>query len=405
MTTSNKAIYIDANNVLSVRDMPTYRPGKNQALLQVHYSGINPADLKHGTEFGMNDSVSGYEFNGTILEAGSDFPYNEGDDVYGTKMMGLGSEFSAHQDLMLVEGNSLLAKRPSTLPSADSATMSLVVRTAADALFNIMQIPFETLGFPGKGPTQRAILIWGGASGVGSAAIQLARAAGLDPIITTASRSHHKALMSLGATHCFDYSDSNAIADIQAVLNATHQPLQYIFDTVCTEGELSSWKHCEALETAPTACYVGSLPVEGLKCKWEWCVAARGWELHLPPPIGFRPADHEQEARLVKVTDWAAREYGVAIHVPNMSVIEGVHAALEAVQMSGKGQVRFKKFVIKHPLIAYNPRRTLVHTPSYTVGMLVLGVAQVLIATQGGHSWLELALKRDTVTRKQYRKP
>ncbi|KAH7258866.1 uncharacterized protein BKA55DRAFT_687160 [Fusarium redolens] len=351
MTTSNKAIYIDAQNVLSIRDMPTYHPGKNQALLLVHYSGVNPADLKHGWEFGMNDSVSGYEFSGTILETGSEFPYNKGDDVYGSKRIGDGSEFGAHQDLMLVEGNTLLAKRPSTLPNADSSTMSIVVRTAADALFNVMQIPFKALGFPGKGPTQTAIMIWGGASGVGSAAIQLARAAGLDPIITTASRNHHEALMNLGATHCFDYYDSKVVAHIQAVLNAIDPPLQYIFDTVCTEGELSSWKHCEALTAAPTACYVGSLPVVGSKCKWEWCLAARAWDLHLPPPVGFTPADHEKETRLVKVTDWVAREYGVAFSIPNVSVIQGVDAALQAIQMSGEGQVKFKKLAIKHPLV------------------------------------------------------
>ncbi|KAK2685634.1 hypothetical protein QWA68_015431 [Fusarium oxysporum] len=351
MTTSNKAIYIDAQNVLSIRDMPTYHPGKNQALLQVHYSGVNPADLKHGWEFGMNDSVSGYEFSGTILETGPEFPYNKGDDIYGSKKIGLGSEFGAHQNFMLVEGSTLLAKRPSTLPSADSATMSMVVRTAADALFNVMQIPFKALGFPGKGPTQTAVMIWGGASGVGLAAIQLARAAGLDPIITTASRSHHEALLGLGATHCFDYNDSNVVANIQAVLNALNQPLQYIFDTVCTEGELSSWKHCEALKTAPTAYYVCSLPLVGSKCKWEWCVAARAWDLHLLPPIGFTPADHEKEARLVKVTDWVAVEYGKAFSIPNLTVIEEEAAALQAIQMSGEGQVKFKKIAIKHPLV------------------------------------------------------
>ncbi|KAJ4037772.1 hypothetical protein NW761_006228 [Fusarium oxysporum] len=351
MTTSNKAIYIDAQNVLSIRDMPNYRPGKNQALLQVHYSGVNPADVKHASEFGMNDSVGGYEFSGTILEAGPEFPYNKGDDVYGSKRIGHGSEFGAHQDLMLVEGNSLLAKRPSTLPSADSAVLSIVVRTAADALFNVMQIPFKILGFPGKGPTQEAIMIWGGASGVGSAAIQLARAAGLDPIITTASRSHHESLMGLGATHCFDYRDGATVANIQAVLNKIKQPLRLIFDTVCTEGELSSWKQCEILKTAPSACYVGTLPVAGSKCKWEWCLAARAWDLHLPPPLGLRPADHEKEKQLLEVTNWVAREYGTAFRIPDVSVIQGVDAALQAIRTSGDGQVKFKKYAIKHPLV------------------------------------------------------
>ncbi|KAH6868921.1 hypothetical protein B0T10DRAFT_534029 [Thelonectria olida] len=338
MAVSNKAIYIDSHNVFSIRDMPTYQPGNNQALVQVHYSGINPADLKHGLEFGMNESVSGYEFSGTILEAGPGFPYTKGEGVYGSTKMGLGSEFGAHQNLMLVEGNTLIAKRPSTLPSADSATMSIVVRTAADALFNVMEIPFKPLDCPGEEPIQNGILIWGGASGVGAAAIQLAKAAGLDPIITTASTNNHQALKGLGATHLFDYYDNKVVEQIQGVLDVTDQPLKYILDTVCTTGESSSWKQCEALKCPPGAFYVGTLPVTSSKCRWEFCLAARAWELHLPPPIGFVSADPEGESRLVNIVDWVASEYGTAFRIPNVSVIEGANAALEAVRLSGRAR-------------------------------------------------------------------
>jgi ABC-type amino acid transport substrate-binding protein len=62
------------------------------------------------------------------------------------------------------------------------------------------------------------------------------------------------------------------------------------------------------------------------------------------------PADEEMETRLTKVMYWAAREYGKAFRIANMSVIEGVDAALQAIQSSGEGQVQFKKLAIKHPL-------------------------------------------------------
>ncbi|EEU41314.1 uncharacterized protein NECHADRAFT_83257 [Fusarium vanettenii 77-13-4] len=298
MGTLNKAIYVGPDNGLSVRDiLAEYEPGQNQALVQVHYSGVNPADVKHGVLLGLNDYVCGYEFSGEVLKAGPNFRYAVSEYIYGSKRVGFGSEFGAHQGRLLVEGNTLIAKRPPSLPSHDAAAMSVVLRTAADALFNVMKIPFKPL-VDGEQGAQGGILIWGGGSAVGSAAIQLAKSAGLSPIITTASSRNHGALKSMGATHCFDYSDDDVVAKIQAVLDAQSQPLVYVFDTVGSTGESASWRHCEALHCSPEMICVATVPIVGSKYKWQWCVAARGWDLPMPPPIGFTPASAEYESRI-----------------------------------------------------------------------------------------------------------
>ncbi|EUC43351.1 hypothetical protein COCMIDRAFT_101114 [Bipolaris oryzae ATCC 44560] len=349
MASPNKAIYIGPQNELFATECDDlYEPADNQGLVQVHFSGINPADLKHGTDFRMNDHVCGYEFSGKVVKAGTGFPYAVGDEIFGSKKIGLGSKFGAHQDWLLAEGNSMIAKRPSTLPKEAGAVMSLVVRTAADALFNILGIPFAEIKASGT-PTKSGILIWGGGSAVGWATIQIAKAAGVSPIITTASSSHHKTLKDLGATHCFDYRDDDVVAKIQSAVDQFGQPLKFIFDSVCTKGQASSASRCDAINTPPDAIFTGTLPVSSDKNKWIWCLAARAWDTNLPPPIGYIAADQEWESRLIGTVDWVAGNYGQRFRIPNLRVIQGLREGIEAIKASGEGKISFEKFAIKHP--------------------------------------------------------
>lgn len=349
MSIQNKSIYVSSNNELFVHNVDTpYEPGDNQAVLKVEYSGVNPADLKHGLHFGLNNRVAGYEFSGTVIKAGSGFPYAIGDVVYGSNRIGLGSPFGAHQDQMLIEGTTLIAKIPPTLPPAHAAVFSIVVRTAADALFNLLEIPFPAINSPGT-PRGGGIVIWGGASAVGLSAIQLAKAAGLDPIITTASAQNHTALKELGATHCFDYRDEKVVDNINAALKATGQPLYHVFDTVVTQGAHSSTKECEAISTSPGAQFICVIPVPG-NPKWTWCLASRGWTVPLPPPLKPVPAQPDWEARLKNVVLWAADNYNSLFRIPNVRVVEGTDAAIEAINLSCDGKISFEKIAIKHPL-------------------------------------------------------
>ncbi|KAF9769206.1 hypothetical protein IL306_013395 [Fusarium sp. DS 682] len=350
MASVNKAIYIGPQNELLATEYSVpYEPSDNQGLVEVQYSGINPADVKHGLHWGMNDHVCGYEFSGKVVKAGKGFPYAVGDDIFGSKKMSLGSEFGAHQDWVLAEGNTLMAKRPSTLPAEAAAVISIAVRTAADALFNLMDIPFPKISNATGPPIKSGILIWGGGSAVGWAAIQLAKAAGVSPIITTASASHHQTLKDLGATHCFDYRDDDVVAKIQAVIDASGQPLKHIFDPVCTQGETSSTSRCDALKTAPDAIYICTIPVRSDKNGWNWCIAVRAWELNLPPPIGHIPANEQWENRLVDTVSWAAENYSRGFRVPNLRVIEGLEEAIEVIKASSEGKISFEKVAIKHP--------------------------------------------------------
>ncbi|EMD66834.1 hypothetical protein GGP41_008222 [Bipolaris sorokiniana] len=187
--------------------------------------------------------------------------------------------------------------------------MSIVVRTTADALFNVLGVPFAEIKASGM-LTKNGILIWGGGNAVGWAAIQLAKAAGISPTISTASSSHHQILRDLGSTNCFDYRDDDVVTKIQIAIDQSGQPLKLIFYSVCTNGQAPSTSRFDAINTASGAIFTGTLLVLSDKNKRIWCLAAQVWDLNLPPPIGSISANKEWELRLIETVSWATENYG-----------------------------------------------------------------------------------------------
>ncbi|KAH7475974.1 hypothetical protein FOMA001_g11746 [Fusarium oxysporum f. sp. matthiolae] len=185
----------------------------------------------------MKNNVCGYEICGTVIEAGPASRYAVGDVVFGSNHPGRSKPgyHRGHQDFALLESNLMSAKVPA-LPRPDAAALSIMVRSAADALLNHFGIPFAAIGVLGPPPTE-GLLVWGGASSVGSAAIQLAKAMGLKWIFTTASPANHEALLKLGATHCFDYRGPNVVDAVRAAAEENGVTIKYVLDTICKKGD------------------------------------------------------------------------------------------------------------------------------------------------------------------------
>ena len=99
---------------------------------------------------------------------------------------------------------------PSSLSFEHAAVLPLGLSTAAVGLF---QKEYLKLQYPSvhPKPTGKTLLVWGGASSVGSNAIQLAVAAGYE-VITTASPKNFDYVKKLGASQVLDYH-SKSIAD------------------------------------------------------------------------------------------------------------------------------------------------------------------------------------------------
>ncbi|UPK91275.1 hypothetical protein LCI18_002210 [Fusarium solani-melongenae] len=349
MAKVNKALYLRPDNQVELAVLSEqYNPVRGQALIEVEYSGINPADVKHGQHFGLNDNVCGYECCGTVIEAGPSSPFAVGDVVFGSNATGKDRPRSnaAHQRFMIAEPNHMWLKLPAGVPHADAAVLSIVVRTAADALFNAFGLSLPAAGIEGP-PSSGAIVIWGGASSVGISAIQLSKAIGLAPILVTASEKNHKALLEIGATQCFDYRNQTVVANIQSALDSASQPLAYVLDTVCSKGEDSTTSKCEALKSTSEVKYASVLPIFG-NPKWNVVVAGRTFDF--PSPGGFAKAQPERDAPLRKASQWAAEQYGKGFVVPRVRVVKDVNLAIQAIRDSADGKISFEKVAIKHPL-------------------------------------------------------
>ncbi|CAD0042387.1 unnamed protein product [Aureobasidium pullulans] len=93
----------------------------------------------------------------------------------------------------------------------------------------------------------KVILIWGGSSSVGSTAIQLAVASGVQ-VITTASKHNHDYCSKLGAKAVIDYNSSSVADDIVAAIKNTGAEFAGIYDSISLP---ETFKHCfEVLQKA-----------------------------------------------------------------------------------------------------------------------------------------------------------
>ncbi|KAF5025856.1 hypothetical protein F66182_2078 [Fusarium sp. NRRL 66182] len=164
-----------------VRDLPFPEPEEQELLVKVLYSGVNLSDVRVLELFALKNYALGNEFCGQVLES-KNLDFKVGDVVAGC--VGGGNtrawRHSAHQEYIAVKPEWIF-KVPENTPSHAAAGFGVVVPTAGDALFNRLGLPLPPSvahGTPDEGSAtpEGALVIWGGATSVGMAATQLARA-------------------------------------------------------------------------------------------------------------------------------------------------------------------------------------------------------------------------------------
>lgn len=107
---------------------------------------------------------------------------------------------------------SLTCPLPVDISFAQGCVVPCALSTAAAGLYQQEDLHLQPPSVDPK-PTGKTLLIWGGASSVGSCAIQLAKASGYE-VVTTASPQHHKKCLRLGASKVFDYRRVSARDEI-----------------------------------------------------------------------------------------------------------------------------------------------------------------------------------------------
>ncbi|MFF2042315.1 NADP-dependent oxidoreductase [Kitasatospora sp. NPDC058170] len=172
--------------VLRVAELPTPSAGPGEVRVRVYAAGVQPADLavREGwTPPGVvvePPVVPGNEFAGVVDQVGPDSSgWKVGDEVLGFRLL------RSHAEFVTVDGSQLVAK-PAGMPWEQAGSLSASGQTAHTGL--------TALGV-GKGDT---VLVHGAAGGVGTVAVQLARAWGAT-VIGTASERNHDYLRELGA--------------------------------------------------------------------------------------------------------------------------------------------------------------------------------------------------------------
>lgn len=184
-------------------DVPLVR--EHEVLIQVKATALNRMDIiqREGRYPVPKDasSILGVDVAGVVAGVGSSVSkWKKGDEVFGLLQGGAYAEFAtSHQDL--------LWKKPQNLSFEEAAALPEVFMTAYQTLFRV-----------GEGLKGESVLIHAGASGVGTAAIQLAKQKGLTSYVTAGSDEKISFCESLGATKGFNYKDGDFF---ESLMNTT----------------------------------------------------------------------------------------------------------------------------------------------------------------------------------------
>ena len=210
-----KAAFIERHGgpeVLQYGDLPDPVAGPGEVVIDTVAASVNGADWKvRAGEYRQAKfpHVPGRDFSGVVSAIGEGVEdFKVGDAVFGVCEAGREGAYAEK----IASKAAIVAKKPDALSHVDAAALALTGLTAMSAVEDTLQLR--------SGET---ILIQGGAGGVASFAIQLAKHIGAH-VVSTASAANHDYVRDLGADEIIDY---NARDFTQAVTNC-----DAVFDTV-----------------------------------------------------------------------------------------------------------------------------------------------------------------------------
>jgi NADPH:quinone reductase-like Zn-dependent oxidoreductase len=236
-----KAVYIDKHGgpeVLKYGDMPDPVAKPGEVVVDIHAASVNGADWKvrAGKSYRISrfPYILGRDFSGVVSAVGEGVHDLEvGDAVFGVCDVG---DEGAYAEKIAIKA-AIVATKPDGMSHAEAAGLALAGLTALVAVEDTLELkPGET------------ILIQGGAGGVASFAVQVAKHIGAR-VITTARPENHDYLRAIGADEIIDYTKTDftkVVSDCDAVL-----------DTV---GGVVADKSFQAIKPGGRAAFIGSGP-------------------------------------------------------------------------------------------------------------------------------------------------
>ena len=179
-------------------------PGPGEILIKVAAAGVNRPDVAQRSGSyppppGASD-LPGLEISGEVVAVGTDAKKHKiGDKVMSLVSGGGYAQYCIAQDAQAI-----------TVPS----TLSMIEAGAvAETLMTVWHKVFER----GALKSGETLLIHGGSSGIGTMAIQLAKAFGAKVIVTVGSQEKADACLKLGADHAINYKTQDFVAEVKTM--------------------------------------------------------------------------------------------------------------------------------------------------------------------------------------------
>ena len=258
---------ITAQNALVEFEAATPEIGARDLLVEVKGVSVNPVDVKvrAGSPADNGTRIIGYDAAGVVKQIGSDVSlFKVGDEVlYAGDITRSGTNAALH-----AVDERIVGHKPKSLDFAESAGLPLTSITAWELLF-------ESLAVKEGGGEGEAILIIGGAGGVGSILIQLAKKLTKLTVVATASRGDtFEWVEKMGADHVINHRESlvdqlkalNIEPLYVAALNGTEQHFPAIVELIKPRGHVAIIDDPESLD-------ILSGKAKALSFSWEFMFA------------------------------------------------------------------------------------------------------------------------------------
>lgn len=220
---------------ITPRDTPT--PGPNEVLIEVKSIAVNPLDYFQryiGFHIEAYPAVIGSDVGGIVIAAG---PSVSADLKPGIRVSAFAPTFllngspnyGAFQERVLVPEHYVTPLPDNRVSFNEASMLPMAIITAWTGF--VYQLGVSTNTTPYNPSDKKGLLIWSGASSVGTMVIQIAKLLGFTTYVT-ASAKHHDYLRTLGADRLFDYKSDTLVDDIDKAVKEDGVTVHLAYHTI-----------------------------------------------------------------------------------------------------------------------------------------------------------------------------
>jgi zinc-binding alcohol dehydrogenase family protein len=305
------------------------RPGPHDLLVEVRAISVNPVDTKIRAGGGPGKPqgellILGWDAAGVVSEVGTEVTlFKPGAEIYYAGALDRPGSYAEFQCV----DERIVGRKPKNLDFAAAAALPLTTITAWETLFDRLRVDKSA---------RESLLIVGGAGGVGSIAIQLAKQLTNVNVIATASRPESQEWCNrMGAHHVIDHGKSLA-AQVKAIVPGG---VKYVLALTRTEDHFDELIEAMAPQSAIALIENPALPLDIIKLKPK--SISLHWEFMFTRSR-YQTPDMEEQGRLLnQVADLAdagqiQSTLNTNLGIINAANIRQAHALVESGRAIGK---------------------------------------------------------------------